>query len=103
MQPSISTIPESQPVDFTAAIRQIVREEIQNFTESISPAPVEQAPRTYSRKQVCDCLKCSFPTFHRLANLGAFQTIKRGRATLVLADDFDAQLKSGNIGKYRRY
>lgn len=86
--------------DLTAAIRQIVREEIEQAKDSIS-TPAQ--PRTYTREQVTKILNCSYPTFHRLANAGAFQVIKVGSKTLVLADDFDARLAAGQIAKYKRY
>ena len=100
--------PEGSPLDFTAAIRMIVREELkengpQILAELAGIAEHAKAPRTYTRLQVCEILKCSKPTFHRMANAGAFKVIKRGRATLVLADDFDTLLKSGAISKYKRF
>lgn len=94
-------------LNFDGAIRTIVREEMElaklDILASIEAKPTApDTPRTYTRKQVCECLKCTFPTFHRLVNEGAFKVIKRGHATLVLADDFDELLRQGKVGKYIR-
>ena len=97
---------QSEPTgfDLTAAIRQIVREEIEQVKGEISTPAAPKPPRTYTREQVAkEILHCSYPTFHRLANAGAFQVIKVGSNTLVLADDFDARLAAGQIAKYKRY
>ena len=100
--------PEGSPLDVNALIREIVREELkangtQILAEVAGVVELSKAPRTYTRSQVCEILKCSKPTYHRLAKAGAFTVLKRGGAVLILADDFDARFKAGKIAKYQRF
>ncbi len=83
-------------------IREMVRAEVEAQIAQMDKP--QKPPRTYTREQVTqEILHCSYPTFHRLANAGAFQVIKVGRNTLVLADDFDARLAAGQIAKHKRH
>ena len=70
--------------------------------ETVTATSTEKTPRLYTRQEVCELLGITPPTFHRLANSGAFSVIKVGRHTRVDADELDAKVAAGIVGRYRR-
>ena len=86
--------------DLRAVLLEILHDAIPTRREP--EAEAEKAPRLYTRKEVCELLGVTKPTFHRLANNGAFAIVKVGRRTNVDADDLDAKIKAGAVGRYHR-
>lgn len=74
----------------------------QTKPEKVEATKTEKAPRLYTREEVCSILGVSKPTFHRLANIGAFSLVKIGRHTRVDADDLDRKIAAGQVGRYHR-
>lgn len=90
-----------------AIIREVVRVEVEKVKSDIraemeTATKAINAPRTYTREQVCESLKCSQTTLSRMMSKGAIHSIKRGRRTLFPAKEFDEMLRQGRIGKYIR-
>lgn len=86
--------------DLRAIIAQAAEEAAEKvYDRMISCPPVEGVLGT--RQEVCDFLKISKPTFHSLANKGAFRITKIGRRTLVDMSDLRAKVESGEISRYK--
>lgn len=73
-----------------------------NLWEQVS-TKTEISERFYTRKECCEILRCSMPTFHALVNKGLIPVTKVGRKTLVSADTFDGIVESGELRKFKHH
>ena len=64
--------------------------------------PVETAPRFYTRHEVAAILRVSLPTVQAMMADGRIKATRAGSRVLIYADDLEARIKSGEIGKYKR-
>lgn len=94
----------------TSVIYQITQEELELIGERIAnnlwakmTAPTEDAGKHYTRKECCQILRCSMPTFHALANKGLIPIRKVGRKTLIPAAEFDKLVASGELAKHKHH
>lgn len=75
---------------------------LKNCWEKLSAQPDNQE-RYYLRRECCQILHCSLPTFHALVNKGLIPIIKVGRKTLVPAKEFDSIVASGELRKFKHH
>ena len=68
-----------------------------------SPEATERIERYYTRKECCEILRCSLPTFHALVNKGLIPVTKVGRKTFVPADEFGRIVESGELRKFKHH
>ena len=79
---------------------QLTQEDLLAFGERIFRNLWEQVS---TRKECCEILRCSMPTFHSLVNKGLIPVTKVGRKTLVSTDDFDSIVASGELRKFKHH
>ena len=88
------------------AISRAVEDGISRALEKYEPVRISTtettSPKYYTRDEVRQMLRISFPTLHGLMKKGAIKFIKVGKKTLFPKAELDAMIASGELRKYRR-
>ena len=91
-------------------IYQITEEELERIGERIAKdlwdkmsSPSEASTKHYTRKECCEILRCTYPTFHNLVNRGVIPITKLGRKTLIPTAEFDKIVASGELTRYKHH
>ncbi|GAB3341885.1 hypothetical protein GCM10027299_56220 [Larkinella ripae] len=86
-------------------VRQLFRQELENFFTARPPAPPNSAASTedlYTRQRTAKKLKISLPTLDDYTRRGIIKGYRVGRRVLYRPDDVEAALKEINTVKYQR-
>lgn len=87
------------------AISRAVEDGISRALEKLNSVQIlndPASPMYYTRDEVRQMLRISFPTLHGLMKKGAIKFVKVGKKTLFPKAELDAMIASGELRKYRR-
>lgn len=93
-------------------IREGLKEMVREFLEPIikdviisampnSAPAVPAPPRYYTIREVCQMCNISEATLHNWAKAGCVQKIKDGKTVRMRAEDIDAAIACGDLGRYK--